>query len=275
MEQGVQQARAAAAALAVALPPEGPARRCRTAPENPIAASTDALRRPCRRAAMPPGKADGPCGAQRQRSPPVLQQRCAAAPPALPPVPARWPAPATAPAAAHSSPSVKIAPRCVLMPPVAASMRAGDRGAAGVSGFVRVDGPRRGLLRGGCGDHLADAARPDPGAEGAFADFGGDQVTAGPRAEDGAPHRGRRQRVGRAAHARPCRRPAARAPGREGAGRWCRGGGQQRARDALRARRRGHGARADRADGRPRAALAGADAAHGRHGSRATSWWVS
>jgi Cu+-exporting ATPase len=52
-----------------------------------------------------------------------------------------------------------------------------------------LHGPRGGLLRGRRGDHLADAARPDPGAEGALADLGGDQVAAGPGAEDGAPHR--------------------------------------------------------------------------------------
>ena len=71
--------------------------------------------------------------------------------------------------------------------------------AAGVPGVVRVDGAGGGVLRGGGGDHLADAARSDPGAEGALADLGGDQVAARPGAEDRAPHRRRRQRGGRAA----------------------------------------------------------------------------
>ena len=86
-------------------------------------------------------------------------------------------------------------------------------------GLVRVDGTGRRLLRGGGGDHLADAARPVARAEGALADLGGDQVAARPGAEDRAAHQRRRQRRGRSADPRPRRRLAARAPGREGAGR--------------------------------------------------------
>ena len=99
-----------------------------------------------------------------------------------------------------------------------------------VPGLVRVDGAGRGVLRGGGGDHLADAARPDARAEGALADLGGDQVAARPGAEDGAAHRRRRQRRGRAARPRARRRRAARAARREGAGRRRRGRGQQRRR---------------------------------------------
>ena len=53
---------------------------------------------------------------------------------------------------------------------------------------------------------------------------------------------------------------------------------QRRAGDALRARRLGHRAVADRADGGAGAALARADAAHGRHGGRllrASAWSAS
>ena len=59
---------------------------------------------------------------------------------------------------------------------------------AGLSGLVRLDGPRGGLLRGRGRHHLVDAARPDSGIEGALADLGGHQVIARPRAEDRATH---------------------------------------------------------------------------------------
>ena len=75
-------------------------------------------------------------------------------------------------------------------------------------GFVRLDGPGVGVLRGRRGHHLADAAGPAPRAEGALADVGGDQVAARPGAEDGAADQCRRQRRGRPAHARARRRLA-------------------------------------------------------------------
>ena len=88
-------------------------------------------------------------------------------------------------------------------------------GARRVSGVVRLDGPRLGLLRGGGRDHLADAARPAARAQGTLADLGGDQVAARAGAEDGAPHQRRRHRGGHAPDPRPRRRLTARAPGRE------------------------------------------------------------
>ena len=62
-----------------------------------------------------------------------------------------------------------------------------------------------GVLRGGGGDHLADLARSDPRIEGPFADLRGDQVAAGPGAQDRAAHCLGRQRGGRAADACACR----------------------------------------------------------------------
>ena len=157
-----------------------------------------------------------------------------------------------------------------------------------------------GLLRGRGGHHLADAARPDPRAEGALADVGGDQVAARPGAEDRAAHRRR------TAAKRTCRsthvhvgdtlrvRPGEKVPVDgvviEGssavdesmltgepmpvtkrAGDKLIGATHQherRARHARRDDRLADRARADRADGGAGAAQQGADAAHGRPGRR-------
>ena len=61
-----------------------------------------------------------------------------------------------------------------------------DSRARRLSELVRLDGARRGLLRGRGRHHLADAARPAPRAQGSLADLGGDQVAARPRAQDRA-----------------------------------------------------------------------------------------
>ena len=153
----------------------------------------------------------------------------------------------------------------------------------------------RRLLRGRRGDRLAHAHGPGARAARALADFRRHQGAAGPRAQDRASHARRRHRGGRAAHARARRRQAARAARREGAGgrrgarralergrvddhRRADAGGegagrpgdrrhdqrQRQPRHPRRARRLADGARADRADGGAGAALARADAAHGR-----------
>ena len=82
------------------------------------------------------------------------------------------------------------------------------------------DGAVRGLFRGGRGHHRARAARPGAGAARARADRRRDPRAARPRAEDRAAHRAPTAPSEEVA-ARPgrSRRPAARAPGREGAGR--------------------------------------------------------
>ena len=76
----------------------------------------------------------------------------------------------------------------------------------------------RRLLRAGRGHRRARAARPGAGAAGAQPHQLGHQEAAGPGADDGAAHRRRRRRAGRAARARAGRRSAARAAGRARAG---------------------------------------------------------
>jgi hypothetical protein len=75
--------------------------------------------------------------------------------------------------------------------------------ARAVSGLVPHARPRGGVFRGGSGDHLADAARPGAGAEGALGDLGRDQGAARPGAEDRAPHSRGRHRRGYPADPRP------------------------------------------------------------------------
>ena len=95
-------------------------RPSRTAPGKPALLLADALRSPWRRAAMPPGSVDARWLRRASASPQFRRNAsrswagCSTQPCSR----------VTAPAAAHSRPSMKIAPRWVLTPPVAASMRA-------------------------------------------------------------------------------------------------------------------------------------------------------
>ena len=127
------------------------------------------------------------------------------------------------------------------------------RGAAGVPGLVRVHGPRGGVLRGRGRDHLADAARPDARTA---------RRARRPRRRSSRCSGWRRRPRGASTptaakqdvplDARACRRPAARAAGREGAGRRRGDRGQQRGRriDADRRADAGDQARRRQADRR-------------------------
>ncbi len=165
--------------------------------------------------------------------------------------------------------------------------------------FPRRAGSRRRLLRSRRGDRGAGPARPGHGTRRARAHRLGDPRAARSRRQDGARDPCRRARGGGAARASRGRRPAARAPGRQGAGgrrgrrrplvgrriddlgRAGAGGeGRRRCghrRDDQRHRQPGHGgqacrrrhdARPDRRDGRQRAALACADPEIRRRGRR-------
>jgi Cu+-exporting ATPase len=59
--------------------------------------------------------------------------------------------------------------------------------------FVRLDGPRRRVLRGSGRDHFADASGAGPRAQGKVADIGGHQVVARTRSQDRTAHPERRQ----------------------------------------------------------------------------------
>jgi hypothetical protein len=86
---------------------------------KPAAASAEALRRPYRRAAIPPGSV----GRRRARSSRASPQRDRSVSRSSEGS-RRLPLCDAAPAAAQSKPSMNMAPRCVLTPPVAASIRA-------------------------------------------------------------------------------------------------------------------------------------------------------
>ena len=77
----------------------------------------------------------------------------------------------------------------------------------------------RGVFRGGGGHHGPRPARAGAGAARPREHERRHPGAPRPRAEDRAPHPQRRDRGGGAARQRACRRPPARAPGREGAGR--------------------------------------------------------